>query len=52
MNVKININEPNSNVESRLGYVNNWKVPEKVKKDLRLFLQDLGKVKELRMLVL
>jgi len=45
MNVKINIHEPNSNVESRLHYVDNWKIPEKCKKDLRIFLNDLGRGK-------
>jgi len=45
MNLKINIHEPNSNVESRLHYVDNWNIPEKCKKDLRIFLNDLGRGK-------
>ena len=42
MNLKVNIHEPNSNVESRLIYIDKWNVPGKVKKDLRIFLSDLG----------
>lgn len=42
MNVKINIHEANSNLASRLSYVKNWDVPENVKKDIKLFLSDLG----------
>ena len=45
MNVKINIHEPNSNIEGRLTYVDRWNVPEKVKKELRIFLNDLGRGK-------
>ncbi len=45
MNLKINIHEPNSNVESRLVYIDRWNISEKVKKDLRIFLQDLGRGK-------
>ena len=45
MNLKINIHAPNSNVEKRLSYIDKWNVSEKVKKDLRIFLQDLGKGK-------
>lgn len=45
MNVKINIHEPNSNVKGRLNYVDIWKIPEKCKKDLRIFLNDLGRGK-------
>ncbi len=45
MNIKINIHEPSSDIESRLAYVEKWKIPEKVKKDLIVFLQDLGRGK-------
>lgn len=42
MNIKINIHERNSNVEDRLAYIERWGIPEKVKKDLKKFLADLG----------
>ncbi len=45
MKVKINIHEPNSDVEARLVYADRWNIPEKVKKDLKIFLQDLGRGK-------
>jgi len=42
MNMKINIHNANANVQSRLKYVDKWDIPDKTKKELKLFLEDLG----------
>lgn len=42
MNEKINIHEANSNLLSRLDYIQNWNVDKQVMKELKVFLQALG----------
>jgi len=42
MNLKIETHKNNADVESRLNYITKWKILESVKKDLKLFLNDLG----------
>lgn len=42
MNVKINIHKENSDIESRIELLKNWRVPEDVRKDVVNFLEDLG----------
>lgn len=40
--IKIPIHEENADVKSRLNYIEKWMLHESVKRDLVLFLQDLG----------
>lgn len=42
VNEKINIHQPNSDVESRLRYIQKWNIPSSVIKDLTDFLNALG----------